>query len=311
MPSLYAANTKRGYTGHEHLEGAGLIHMNGRVYDPDIGRFLSPDPFIPQPTFSQSYNRYSYVLNNPLSYTDPSGYQEEIEEIAIRGTRTKSYDVWIAAPFLFSSATNTLSNTSSWFALPPSLLVPVQVSYTPTGSHIRRTRTEYVKLEWKNPFAPRASHRESGDSRRVTLSAAEYVQARKWLDKSYKAIVDMWNSGKAPWPANGRYTLQGLGLSPAPGPDGALGLNKLHSVNPIIGPDMLEGTIVIYSGGALNFQELFLTLAHELAHFDDSWSHAQQEWYARELWNVYNGGNYGEMPDRSWCTREDYMTCFE
>jgi hypothetical protein len=48
--------------------------MNGRVYDPEVGRFLSADPFIQAPYNSQSYNRYSYVLNNPLKYVDPSGY---------------------------------------------------------------------------------------------------------------------------------------------------------------------------------------------------------------------------------------------
>ena len=69
-----ALYTNRGFTGHEHLEEVGLIHMNGRVYDPEIGRFLSADPHIQFPYASQSYNRYSYVLNNPLKYTDPSGY---------------------------------------------------------------------------------------------------------------------------------------------------------------------------------------------------------------------------------------------
>jgi hypothetical protein len=52
----------------------GFIHMNGRVYDPQIGRFLSADPHIQDPYNTQSYNRYSYVMNNPLKYTDPSGY---------------------------------------------------------------------------------------------------------------------------------------------------------------------------------------------------------------------------------------------
>lgn len=66
--------TNRGYTGHEHIDSVGLIHMNGRVYDPAIGRFLSADPFIQAPNNLQSYNRYSYVINNPLRYTDPSGY---------------------------------------------------------------------------------------------------------------------------------------------------------------------------------------------------------------------------------------------
>lgn len=64
----------RGYTGHEHIDLFLLINMNGRIYDPVIGRFISPDPFIQDETDLQNLNRYSYVLNNPLSHTDPSGY---------------------------------------------------------------------------------------------------------------------------------------------------------------------------------------------------------------------------------------------
>jgi RHS repeat-associated protein len=51
----------------------GLINMNARLYDPALGRFLSPDPYVQAPDFSQSFNRYSYCLNNPLKYTDESG----------------------------------------------------------------------------------------------------------------------------------------------------------------------------------------------------------------------------------------------
>nr|WP_276611278.1 RHS repeat-associated core domain-containing protein [Thioalkalivibrio sp. XN8] len=64
----------RGFTGHEHLDQVGLIHMGGRVYDPELGWFLSPDPFVQFPASTQGFNRYAYVGNNPLSYTDPSGY---------------------------------------------------------------------------------------------------------------------------------------------------------------------------------------------------------------------------------------------
>ncbi len=65
----------RGYTFHEHLDEFGLINMNGRAYDPIVGRFLNPDPVLQNPSDIQNYNRYSYCLNNPLKYTDPSGYR--------------------------------------------------------------------------------------------------------------------------------------------------------------------------------------------------------------------------------------------
>lgn len=67
--------SSRGYTAHEHLDSIGLIHMNGRVYDPAVGRFLSADPNVFYPENMQDFNRYSYVQNNPLSFTDPSGFQ--------------------------------------------------------------------------------------------------------------------------------------------------------------------------------------------------------------------------------------------
>ena len=56
----------RGYTGHEHFFEVGLIHMNGRMYDPKMQRFLSPDNYIQDLYNTQNYNRYGYVLNNPL-----------------------------------------------------------------------------------------------------------------------------------------------------------------------------------------------------------------------------------------------------
>ncbi|MDB4582941.1 FG-GAP-like repeat-containing protein [Draconibacterium sp.] len=64
----------RGFTGHEYLPWFKLYNMNGRLYDPIVGRFLEPDPAV-QNTFStQNLNRYSYCLNNPLKYTDPTGW---------------------------------------------------------------------------------------------------------------------------------------------------------------------------------------------------------------------------------------------
>ena len=70
--------TGRGFTGHEHLPEFDLINMNGRIYDPMVGRFLSPDPFVQFPEFPDSCNRYSYALNNPLRYIDPSGHSNSL-----------------------------------------------------------------------------------------------------------------------------------------------------------------------------------------------------------------------------------------
>ncbi len=63
----------RGFTGHEHLLQFALINMNGRIYDPIQGRMLSPDNLNTSPWYTQRYNKYSYAMNNPLSYIDPDG----------------------------------------------------------------------------------------------------------------------------------------------------------------------------------------------------------------------------------------------
>ncbi|UYW02002.1 RHS repeat-associated core domain-containing protein [Flavobacterium agricola] len=71
--NAYLVFLDRGYTGHEHFNEVGIIHMNGRIYDPILKQFLSPDNFIQDPSNSQNYNRYGYAWNNPLKYIDPSG----------------------------------------------------------------------------------------------------------------------------------------------------------------------------------------------------------------------------------------------
>ena len=72
--SFDACATARGFTGHEMLDAVGAVHMNGRLYDPALGRFLRADPFVQFPADLQGHNRYSYALNNPLAHTDPNGY---------------------------------------------------------------------------------------------------------------------------------------------------------------------------------------------------------------------------------------------
>ncbi|WP_177175287.1 RHS repeat-associated core domain-containing protein [Chryseobacterium taichungense] len=64
---------ERGYTSHEHFSEVGIIHMNGRLYDPLLRRFLNADENISDPTNTQNYNKYGYVMNNPLMFNDPTG----------------------------------------------------------------------------------------------------------------------------------------------------------------------------------------------------------------------------------------------
>ncbi|MEM7800379.1 MAG: RHS repeat-associated core domain-containing protein, partial [Chloroflexota bacterium] len=65
--------TERGFTGHRENREIGLTYMNARFYIPGIGRFASPDVIIPDPMSPQTFNRFSYVTNNPIRLSDPSG----------------------------------------------------------------------------------------------------------------------------------------------------------------------------------------------------------------------------------------------
>ncbi|WP_100342576.1 RHS repeat domain-containing protein [Mucilaginibacter auburnensis] len=117
--------TDRGYTGHEHLQGVGLINMNARLYDPLLHRFLAPDNFVQDPGNTQNFNRYAYVMNNPLKFTDKSG---EFWEFIILGLYTNAlsnhaagksfFDGWLKAVVLSaaqSGVANLIGNAAvSW-----------------------------------------------------------------------------------------------------------------------------------------------------------------------------------------------------
>ena len=78
VPASFAPETSLGFTGHEPDAELGLVNMKGRMYDPKLGRFLTPDPIVAHPHFGQSWNPYSYVLNSPLSKVDPTGFVVEV-----------------------------------------------------------------------------------------------------------------------------------------------------------------------------------------------------------------------------------------
>jgi len=74
-PAALLSTRSVGFTGHESDDEFGLINMRGRIYDPNTARFLTPDPFVQAPFFSQSLNQYTYVFNNPVNFVDPTGFQ--------------------------------------------------------------------------------------------------------------------------------------------------------------------------------------------------------------------------------------------
>jgi RHS repeat-associated protein len=85
------SQSTRGFTGEEELSVSGLLHLNGRVYDPLLARFTSADPTVTDPLNPQGWNRYSYVGNDPLAFTDPNGFS------------------WLSS--FFHSVTNFIRNT--------------------------------------------------------------------------------------------------------------------------------------------------------------------------------------------------------
>lgn len=72
------SQTTRGFTGQEHMPTVGLINYNARAYDPVVGRFISADTMVASAFSGQNYNRFSYVVNNPLTLVDPTGHDQGI-----------------------------------------------------------------------------------------------------------------------------------------------------------------------------------------------------------------------------------------
>ncbi len=119
-----ANSSRRGFTGHEMLDNVGLIHMNGRVYDAAIGRFISADPFIDCFQNPQGWNRYLYLKGRVASATDSSGFSDDGQ--AIPG--------WIDAPGTIALIEEVVVTASRIFQRCESCTTPL-VSYNPVPGH--------------------------------------------------------------------------------------------------------------------------------------------------------------------------------
>ncbi len=108
LTSFDHSKSSKGFTGHEHLDEVGLIHMNGRIYDPRLARFLQADPMMQSPDDTQMLNRYSYTRNNPLNATDPSGYVVQFIVPFMAGVLTYGTTYYVAAVVISSAISSAV-----------------------------------------------------------------------------------------------------------------------------------------------------------------------------------------------------------
>jgi RHS repeat-associated protein len=103
----------RGYTLHEHLDAFALINMSGRVYDPVLGTFLSPDPYVQAPDNWLNYNRYSYCLGNPLRYNDPTGKLSQDQIMTIFNNAEAATDTHYTLNLYNDGTLNSTASTNA------------------------------------------------------------------------------------------------------------------------------------------------------------------------------------------------------
>ena len=179
---------RTGLTGHEALDKTGITHMNGRLYDPAIGRFLNADPFVQSPGFSQSHNRYSYVMNSPTGFTDPSGYSC----VGIPGERTCGYDDpspfptsrrWV--PRSYGNSWRTYQNMLDYESAHKSRIMGYQVAASERVQVV-------IKEPWQIPnVSPAETKKVSGDEDRRMRKESPYksIGVKRAVKKEIEKIL--------------------------------------------------------------------------------------------------------------------------
>lgn len=238
--TIHGQETERGYTNHEHLDELGLIHMNGRIYDPLLGRFMSADPTIQNPYDLQSYNRYSYVGNNPLIFTDPTGYfgLKDLLRASVPPTGIPSFDM------------NTFHSQPG----------QIQVDRFIMSSQTAYTIGYIAAAYWGGPYGAAAysSYYRYQATGSVTKAAWSGVLSLG-TTHAFTAVGDRWHSGT--WGNVAGHTVVGCASTAAGG--GECGAGALSAAFPAaIGPvgdyggagnlviqSVIGGTASILGGG--------------------------------------------------------------
>ena len=142
------SRVRQGFTGHEHDDEVGLINMKGRVYDPTLGRFLSPDPLVVGPRMSQALNRYSYGLGNPLRYADPTGF-------AVNELPVIVYNSWFGGDAVAGAAGNSAVNERQMSLVmmgPSAVAVPKRTTVVFKDGNPIGEETDYEVEVREQPF---------------------------------------------------------------------------------------------------------------------------------------------------------------
>jgi RHS repeat-associated protein len=171
------ADLRLGLTGHGHDDELGLIDLKGRIYDPVLKRVLTPDPLVAMPLFGQAYNRFRYVLNDPMNLVDPTGYQ------AGSGPDCSSCQLWVVPPIVDGGGIPSGSGSTAWGSVPqktdwgefqslPS--PPVQASMWTKIAALRSYLTASPS-SWRSSSIARCSMCECPSIRRHPFAAR-----RKW-----------------------------------------------------------------------------------------------------------------------------------
>jgi len=270
VPNL-TDTTDKGYTGQQQLDAVGIIHMNGRAYDPQIGRFISADPTIPDPLYSQSFNRYAYVNNNPLSATDPSGFDSSYPlttNTYINGvpyeeedTCTTTCSVYIDLNPQLGTITVTAPIASTQAPLPPDMQVPIPPAINSTPSQI-------PDANQTAPAAPSSSQNDNsdssdnwGDSPDNFLNAPQNTGPVGYAIVASLGDITGWGGTKGP-------------SAPPRGPVEIPGPNGHFSGSPTAGNPHSTGSIGAGNGAFGAYLEYPKTFLH-----DGLWKGSNGMWY--------------------------------
>lgn len=189
----------RGYTGHEHLRHFDLINMNGRLYDPIPGRMLSADNHIQAPYNTQSYNRYSYVWNNPMKYVDPSG--EFLIKYLVDAYNANSWDPYNFANGGWKDMTIVAgySNGSAFFSFSPNSSTPaMSINYNISSNSLYASQ-QPGKQQYVGPYTPPPINWTS-------------VHRASYYDNIKDKVAGYWKSPFGSTDAESLY-LMGMGIS--------------------------------------------------------------------------------------------------